>query len=136
LAYGIDRDTADHVACRGVLERCWEQAMVSPSKVHAPDAQHAEKPCLGYTLRMPASQLIPRPELAPPGIAGLLPADRIRLWAQLVDEGDQFIYDGFRQRLGSDEAARQACLEWLERRNAESTAAKIRMLREIPAGGK
>jgi hypothetical protein len=53
----------------------------------------------------------------------------MRLWAQLVAEGDRFIYDGFRQRLGSDEAARRACLQWLERRDAESTAAKIRMLK-------
>ena len=84
---------------------------------------------------MAISQLIPPPDLAPPGIAHLSPADRMRLWAQLVDEGDRFVYDGFRQRLGSDEAARQACLEWLERRNAEGTAAKIRMLKgRRPAG--
>ena len=53
----------------------------------------------------------------------------MRLWAQLVDEGDRFIYDGFLQRLGSPEAARRACLDWLERRNTESTAAKVRMLK-------
>ena len=46
-----------------------------------------------------------------------------------MDEGDRFIYDGFLQRLGSPEAARRACLDWLERRNAESTAAKVRMLK-------
>ena len=83
----------------------------------------------GLSFGMPRSQLIPPPDLAPPGIALLSPADRMRLWAQLVDEGDRFIYDGFRQRFGSDEAARQACLDWLERRNAEGTAAKIRMLK-------
>ena len=81
------------------------------------------------------SQLIPPPDLAPPGIAHLSPTDRMWLWAQLVDEGDRFIYDGFRQRLGSNEAARQACLEWLERRYAENAAAKIRMLKgRRPAG--
>ena len=81
------------------------------------------------------SQLIHPPDLAPPGIAHLSPTDRMRLWAQLVDEGDRFIYDGFRQRLGSNEAARQACLEWLERRYAENAAAKIRMLKgRRPAG--
>ena len=80
-------------------------------------------------------QLIPPPDLAQPGIANLSPTDRMRLWAQLVDEGDRFIYDGFRQRLGSNEAARQACLEWLERRYAENAAAKIRMLKgRRPAG--
>jgi len=78
---------------------------------------------------MSTSQLIPPPDLAPPGISHLAPTERMRLWAQLVAEGDRFIYDGFRQRLGSDEAARRACLQWLERRDAESTAAKIRMLK-------
>jgi hypothetical protein len=84
---------------------------------------------------MPPSQLIPPPEFAPPGIGHLSPADRIRLWAQLVDEGDRFIYDGFRQRLGSDAAARQACIDWLDRRNAESIRAKIRMLQGRRPGG-
>lgn len=78
---------------------------------------------------MSRTQLIPPPELAPPGMSQLSAADRIQLWAQLVDEGDRFIYDGYRRRLGSDEAARQACSEWLERRSAESTAAKVRMLK-------
>ena len=77
---------------------------------------------------MATSQLIPPPDLAPPGIAHLTPAERITLWARIVDEGDRFIDDGFRRRLGSDKAARQAFVDWLERRHEESTAAKIRML--------
>jgi hypothetical protein len=102
--------------------------------LHPPEAEaggvHAR-----YNTAMGFSQLIPPPEFAPPGIGHLSSTDRIRLWAQLVDEGDRFIYDGFRQRLGSDAAARQACLEWLDRRNAESTRAKIRMLQGRRPGG-
>ena len=78
---------------------------------------------------MRSSQLIPPPELAPPGISGLSSEDRMRLWARIVDEGDEFLLAGFRERCGSDAAARQAFLDWLERRDTESTAAKIRMLK-------
>lgn len=82
-----------------------------------------------YDWGMSTSQLIPPPDLAPPGIAHLTPGERMRLWAQMVDEGDRFIYEGFRSRLGSDAAARQAFVDWLERRDEESTAAKVRMLK-------
>jgi hypothetical protein len=78
---------------------------------------------------MRSSQLIPPPELAPPGISELSSEDRMRLWARMVDEGDEFLLAGFRERCGSDAEARQAFLDWLERRDTESTAAKIRMLK-------
>lgn len=77
---------------------------------------------------MATSQLIPPPELSPPSIAHLDPADRIRIWAEMVAEGDRFLYQGFLDRHGSEEAARRACAEWLERRDADATEAKIRML--------
>jgi len=77
---------------------------------------------------MPKQQLIPPPELAPPTIRHLPLEKRIRLWAQMVDEGDQLLLDGFRQKCGSDEAARQAFLDWLDRQNIEKTAATFRML--------
>jgi hypothetical protein len=78
---------------------------------------------------MAASQLIPPPELAPPGISHLSVSERMRLWAQMVDEGDRFVLDGFRLRLGSDEAAQKAFREWLDRRDIDALAAKIRMLK-------
>ena len=84
---------------------------------------------LGYYESMRSSQLIPPPELAPPGISGLSSEDRMRLWARMVDEGDEFLLAGFRERCGSDAAARRAFLDWLERRDVEGTAAKIRMLK-------
>ena len=74
-------------------------------------------------------QLIPAPELAPPSIAHLSPAERASLWAQMVDEGDRLLFEGFVRRCGDERSAREAMLEWLDRRDADSTAAKIRMLR-------
>jgi len=47
----------------------------------------------------------------------------------MVDEGDRFIYDGFRRRYATEAEVQQAVAEWLERRSAESTPAKIRMLK-------
>lgn len=78
---------------------------------------------------MATSQLIPPPDQAPPGIGHLAPAERVRLWAQMVDEGDRLVFEGFLRRHKGDEvAARQAAKEWLDRRDAESLAAKVRML--------
>lgn len=72
---------------------------------------------LGYHGIMRPNQLIPPPELAPPGISGLSSEDRMRLWARMVDEGDGFLLSGFRDRCGSDAAARQASSpsEWCGR---------------------
>jgi hypothetical protein len=82
---------------------------------------------------MPTNQLIPANDLAPPSIRHLSPEDRIRLWVQIVDEGDRMLLGGFREKHGSDELATQAFLAWLDRRSADSTAAKFRMLRRFSA---
>lgn len=73
-------------------------------------------------------QLIPPPDSAPPSIGHLSPADRVLLWARMVDEGDRLLYEGFLRQHRDPDAARRAMIEWLERRDAEATAAKIRML--------
>lgn len=83
---------------------------------------------------MPTNQLIPANDLAPPSIRHLSPEDRIRLWAQIVDEGDRMLLGGFREKHGSDEKATHAFLAWLDRRSAESTAAKFRMLKRFSSG--
>jgi hypothetical protein len=83
---------------------------------------------------MPTHQLIPAIDLAPPSIRHLSPEDKISLWAQIVDEGDKMLLGGFREKHGSDELATQAFLAWLDRRSAESTAAKFRMLKRFTAG--
>lgn len=82
-----------------------------------------------YDEGMPPMQLIPSAELSPPSIAHLSPRDRALLWAQMVDEGDRLVFDGFLHRHGDEAAARRAFTDWLARRDADSTAAKIRMLR-------
>jgi hypothetical protein len=74
-------------------------------------------------------QLIPAPEMSPPSIAHLSPDERARLWAQMVDEGDRLLFEGFVRRCGDERSARRVMLEWLDRRDADSTAAKLRMLR-------
>jgi len=58
----------------------------------------------------------------------------MRLWAQIVDEGDRMLLGGFRDKHGTDELAMQAFLAWLDRRSADSTAAKFRMLKRIRVG--
>jgi hypothetical protein len=83
---------------------------------------------------MPTNQLIPANDLAPPSIRHLPSEDRIRLWAEIVDEGDRMLLGGFRDKHGSDELATQAFLAWLDRRSAESTAAKFRMLKRFSVG--
>ena len=78
---------------------------------------------------MAASQLIPPPDQAPLGIGHLSPVERVRLWAQMVDEGDRLVFEGFlRRHHGDQAAARRAAEEWFDRRAAESLAAKVRML--------
>ena len=78
---------------------------------------------------MPPLQLIPPTDLATPSIAHLSPRDRARLWAQMVDEGDRLVFEGFLRQHGDQAVARRAFDEWLARREAEATSAKIRMLR-------
>lgn len=73
-------------------------------------------------------QLIPPPDLAPPSIARLAPADRVQLWAEIVDEGDRLLYEGFLRRHGDADTARQAMQQWLDRRADDAAAAKARML--------
>ena len=51
-----------------------------------------------------------------------------------MDEGDQILLGGFRDKHGSDELATQAFLARLDRRSVESTAAKFRMLKRFSAG--
>ena len=73
------------------------------------------------------NQLIPPPELAPPGIGHLSVEERIVLWAQMVDEGDQLVLTALRRQVGPDGDVAAAFVEWLDRRADQ----KIRELREV-----
>ncbi len=73
------------------------------------------------------NQLIPPPELAPPGIGHLSVQERITLWAQMVDEGDELVLAALRRELGPDADLTAAFTQWLDRRSDE----KIRELRMV-----
>jgi hypothetical protein len=70
--------------------------------------------------------------MAPPPMGHLSPVDRVRLWAQMVDEGDRLLYDTFLRTHGDEAAARAALGAWLQRRDADATAAKLRILSGRP----
>ena len=73
------------------------------------------------------NQLIPPPELAPPSIGDLSVAERILLWARMVDEGDELVAAALRRELGPDADLTAAFRQWLDRRADE----KIRQLRMV-----
>jgi len=73
------------------------------------------------------NQLIPPPELAPPGIGHLSVKERIELWAQMVEEGDQLVLAALRRELGPNADLAAAFTQWLDRRADE----KIRELRMV-----
>jgi hypothetical protein len=52
----------------------------------------------------------------------------VRLGAQMVDEGDRILYESFLRQHGDATAARRAMQEWLDRREADATAVKVRVL--------
>lgn len=81
-----------------------------------------------YHSLMASTQLIPPPDMAPPSIARLSPADRVRLWAEMVDEGDRLLFAAFMRRYGDEAAARRAAQHCLDRRAGDSLAAKVRLL--------
>ena len=65
------------------------------------------------------NQLILPPELAPDSIRGMPDEEKVALWAQVVDEGDQILMASLRDRVGPNGDPHAAFLEWLDRRDAE-----------------
>jgi len=85
------------------------------------------------------NQLIPPPHLAPSSIAHLTVAERIKLWAQMVGEGDQLVIASLRRQLGPGADLMAAFTAWLDRRADEKlrerrAVAESRRLKET--GGK
>lgn len=79
-------------------------------------------------------QLIPPPDLAPPSVKHLTPTEKILLWAQMIEQGDQLVMAGLRHKLGPDADLRAAFIEWRDRNSAErdrelALAAEKRRLR-------
>jgi hypothetical protein len=77
------------------------------------------------------NQLIPPPELAPPSIRHLPAVQKIALWAQMVDEGDQLVLAGIRQRLGPNGDYEAAFLKWLDRRTEDHDRAVFQMISNL-----
>jgi len=77
------------------------------------------------------NQLIPPPELAPPSIRDMPPKDKVALWAQMVDEGDQLVLAGLRRRIGPNGDLAKAFHEWLDRRDADHDRAIEHMITEL-----
>jgi hypothetical protein len=65
------------------------------------------------------NQLIPPPELAPPSVRHLPDWEKIAIWDQMVDEGDQILMASLEDRVGPNGDAQAAFLAWLDRRTAE-----------------
>ncbi len=82
------------------------------------------------------NQLIPPPELAPPSIRHLAPDEKVALWAQMVDEGDQMVIAGLQRRLGPHGDVEAAFLAWLDRRTAEHDRALVQMLKTLHRGNR
>ena len=77
------------------------------------------------------NQLIPPPELAPPSIRHLPAEEKIAIWAQMVDEGDQLVMLSLQDRVGPNGDPQAAFLEWLDRRTAEHDRAIVRMITNL-----
>jgi hypothetical protein len=77
------------------------------------------------------NQLIPPPELSPPSVKHLTTSQKVKLWAQMVEDGDQIVLANLKQKHGSSELARAAAIEWLERRHADHERALAHMIGDM-----
>jgi hypothetical protein len=73
-------------------------------------------------------QLIPPPELAPPSVRHLPAAEKIAVWAAMVEEGDEFVLANLKRRVGPNGDAQAAFLALLDRRGAEHDRAIAMMI--------
>ncbi len=77
------------------------------------------------------NQLIPPPELAPQSACHLPMAKRIELWAELSDEGEQFLWAGLRRRVGPNGDVNEAYRQWYARRMEEHDRTMEHFLTEL-----
>ena len=78
-----------------------------------------------------AGQLIPPPELAPPVPHRLTVEQRIALWLDLFDLGEQFLLAGLRREIGPSGDLRIAHRRWYAERMQEHDRTMRRMLTEL-----
>jgi hypothetical protein len=83
-----------------------------------------------------AGQLIPPPELDPPMHSGATPGERIKMWFEMLDLGDDFFLAGLQMRKGPDadwkEEYRQSYAEHLR----DHDEAMLRMMQRFRDGGR
>jgi hypothetical protein len=58
---------------------------------------------------------------------GLTPAERIALWADLVDASEELLKAGLRRKLLPGQTLEEAFREWLEREHEEHVRTLVRM---------
>jgi hypothetical protein len=82
-----------------------------------------------------AGQLIPPPELAPPGLDRLTPAQRGQAWLGLLKTGENLVLAGLRRDIGPDGDLRAAYQAWYWERMAEHDRMIERMLQRMSRKG-
>ena len=82
-----------------------------------------------------AGQLIPPPELAPPPLEGMTPAQRGKAWLGLLATGEKLVLSGLRRDLAPGGDLRAAYQEWYRQRMVEHDQVIEGMLRRMSQGG-
>ena len=73
-------------------------------------------------------QLIPPPEFAPPSVKHLTSLQKILMWGEMVEEGDQLFMAGIRAKTDSEASAIAKARDVMERRNCEHDRALESMI--------
>lgn len=78
-----------------------------------------------------ASQLIPPPDVAPPGVKHMPLEKRIELWAGLVDDCEALLWAGLRSRHSCEAEAQQAYRQWQARQGELRERRQIQFLKNL-----
>ena len=78
-----------------------------------------------------ANQLIPPPDLAPVVPPESTPEQRIALWVDLMNAGEQFLLAGLRRKIGPDGDLRAAYREWYAEQMLEHDRMMRRLVEEL-----
>jgi hypothetical protein len=77
------------------------------------------------------NQLIPPPELAPPSIRHLPMEQRVEYWAKLMDESEQFLLAGLRNKIGPNESLNDAHRKWYQAQMEEHDRTMAHLISEL-----
>ena len=76
-------------------------------------------------------QLIPSPDAAPPSVSHLSVAERIQLWAELVDEAEALLIAGLKAKVGNDGDWQDAYRQWYARKMEEHERVLVRFAQKL-----